>query len=83
MRLAAFIRKNSKPIIAEWENFARTLVPAADGMSPLSLRNHISYILAFIADDIDSSQTDSEQVAKSHGDKPKASMDSVAEIHAA
>jgi signal transduction histidine kinase len=83
MRLAAFIRKNSKPIIAEWENFARTLVPAADGMSPLSLRNHISYILAFIADDIDSSQTDSEQVAKSHGDKPEASMDSVAEIHAA
>jgi signal transduction histidine kinase len=83
MRLAAFIRANSKPIIAEWENFARSLVPAAEGMSPLSLRNHINYILDFIADDIDSSQTDSEQITKSRGEKPKDAMDSVAEIHAA
>jgi signal transduction histidine kinase len=83
MRISAFIREHSKEIIAEWETFAGTLVPAADGMTPLSLRNHISYILAFIADDIDSAQTDSEQVKKSHGEKPKAAMDSVAEIHAA
>ncbi len=83
MRLSAFIREHSKAIIAEWETFARSLVPAADGMTPLSLRNHISYILAFIADDIDSAQTESEQVRKSHGEKPKAAMDSVAEIHAA
>jgi signal transduction histidine kinase len=83
MRLAAFIRANPQPIILEWENFARSLVPAADGMSPLSLRNHIKYILEFIANDIDSSQTDSEQISKSRGDKPKDAMDSVAEIHAA
>jgi signal transduction histidine kinase len=83
MRLAAFIRKNSKPIIAEWENFARTLVPAAEGMSSLALRNHIKHILAFIADDIDSAQTESEQINKSHGEKSKDAMDTVAEIHAA
>jgi signal transduction histidine kinase len=83
MRLSAFIRENSKEIIAEWENFARSLVPAAEGMSPLSLRNHISYILAFVADDIDTVQTDSEQTDKSRGKKPKVAMDSVAEIHAA
>jgi signal transduction histidine kinase len=83
MRLAAFIRENSDQIIAEWENFARTLVPAAEGMSPLSLRNHIHYILAFIADDIDSAQDESEQLRKSHGEKPKDTMDSVAETHAA
>lgn len=83
MRLAAFIRANPQPIILEWENFARSLIPAAEGMSPLSLRNHIRYILEFIADDVDSSQSDSEQVTKSHGDKPKDAMDSVAEIHAA
>jgi signal transduction histidine kinase len=83
MRLAAFIRQNSGQIIAEWEHFARTLVPAAEGMTPLSLRNHISYILAFIADDIESSQTDAEQLRKSRGEKPKDSTDSVAEIHAA
>jgi signal transduction histidine kinase len=83
MRLSAFIRQHSKEIIAEWETFAGTLVPASEGMTPLSLRNHISYILAFIADDIDSAQTDSEQVKKSHGEKPKDAMVSVAEIHAA
>jgi signal transduction histidine kinase len=83
MRLATFIRENSKEIIAEWENFARTLVPASEGMSPLSLRNHIHYILAFIADDIDSAQDEAEQIRKSHGEKPKDKMDSVAEIHAA
>ena len=83
MRLAAFIRANSKQIIAEWENFARTLVPAADGMSPLSLRNHIHYILAFIADDIDSAQDEAAQIKKSHGEKPKDPMESVAETHAA
>jgi signal transduction histidine kinase len=83
MRLSAFIREHSRDIIAEWENFARSLVPAATGMSPLSLRNHISYILNFIADDIDTVQTDSEQTNKSRGKKPKAAMESVAEIHAA
>jgi signal transduction histidine kinase len=83
VRLAGFIRRNSKPIIAEWENFARTLIPAADGMSPLSLRDHIKYILAFIADDIETAQTDSEQITKSRGGKPKDARDSVAEIHAA
>ena len=83
MRLSAFIRAHSPEIIAEWENFARSLVPAADGMSPLSLRNHISYILKFVADDIDTVQTDSEQTEKSRGKKLKVAMDSVAEIHAA
>jgi signal transduction histidine kinase len=83
MRIAAFIRANSKQIVAEWENFARTLVPAAEGMSPLSLRNHIHYILAFIADDIETAQDEAEQISKSRGEKPKDKIDSVAEIHAA
>jgi signal transduction histidine kinase len=82
-QIATFIRANSKQIIAEWESFARTLVPAADGMSPLSLRNHIHYILAFIADDIETTQDDAAQIKKSHGEKPKDTMDSVAETHAA
>ncbi|HEY8334769.1 MAG TPA: sensor histidine kinase [Tardiphaga sp.] len=83
MRLANFIRENSAPIIAEWETFAATLAPASESTSPRSLRNHIKYILQFIADDIDSSQTDAEQISKSHGDKPKHPVNSVAEIHAA
>ena len=82
MRLAAFIRRSEQPIIEQWEIFARTLVPASDDMSPRNLRNHIKEILAFIADDIESSQTDSEQVKKSKGRKPKNIEHSPAEIHA-
>ncbi len=64
-------------------NIAGTLAPASESTSPLSLRNHIQYILQFIADDIDSPQTDAEQVTKSRGEKAKPSPDSVAEVHAA
>ena len=83
MRLSQFIRDNPAPIIAEWEAFAGTLAPSPDAASPLSLRNHITYILQFIADDIDSPQTDAEQVRKSHGKNASHSTDSVAEVHAA
>lgn len=82
MRLGAFIRANSADIIAEWEAFASTLLPAAESMSPLSLRNHIEYILEFIASDIDTPQTDAEQISKSKGKNSKQ-VDSVAETHAA
>lgn len=82
MRLTDFIRANSTPIIAEWEAFAATLAPAGEAMSPHSLRNHIKYILEFIANDIESPQTDAEQVKKSRGGNVKP-VDSVAEVHAA
>ncbi len=82
MRLAAFIRAHTEQIVVEWENFARTLVPATEGMSSLALRDHIRYLLTFIANDIEASQTDSEQVEKSKGMKPKTITDSAAEIHA-
>lgn len=82
MRLADFIRANTIPIIAEWEAFAGTLAPAAESMSPLSLRNHIKYILEFVASDIESPQTDAEQIKKSRGGNAKP-VNSVAEVHAA
>ena len=86
MRLSDFIRTHAEQIAVEWENFARTLVPAADGMSPLALRDHIQEILSFIADDIESSQTGREQIQKSHGAGPDGLPDgghSAAETHAA
>jgi signal transduction histidine kinase len=83
MRLAPFIRANAKQIITEWEKFAATLVPAAEDMTPLALRNHIAEMLAFLAADIETPQSESEQVKKSHGGKPKAIKHSAAEIHAA
>jgi signal transduction histidine kinase len=82
MSLAAFIRENTPPIIKEWQTFAERLEPAADGMSPHSLRNHIAQTLAFIADDIESPQSDSEQITKSRGEKRQNSTESPAAIHA-
>ena len=83
MDLADFIRNNTAPIIKDWENFAKTFVPAAEHMSPLALRNHIQQILAFIVQDMDTAQTAKEQVTKSHGDKPRTAYPSAAETHAA
>jgi len=82
MHLATFIRKNEQPIIEDWENFARSLVPASNDMSPHNLRNHIKDILTFIANDIGTSQTSSEQITKSKGKKLKNTEHSAAEIHA-
>ncbi|WP_443749455.1 sensor histidine kinase [Asticcacaulis solisilvae] len=82
MRLAEFIRNNMDPIIGEWEDFARTLVPAADHMGSLTLRDHIQQILEFIIVDIESAQTTEEQADKSRGEKPASSNPSAAGIHA-
>lgn len=82
MRLSAFIRVNTPQIISEWENFARTLIPAAETMSPSALRDHIREILHFIVDDIESTQTPLEQLKKSHGEKARTEKTSAAEIHA-
>lgn len=69
IRLADFIRKNTKQIIGEWETFARTLTPAANDMTPLALRDHIKELMDFIVNDIESPQTSLEQVQKSKGKK--------------
>ena len=65
MRLSEFITANTKPIVTAWELFAKTLTPAADSMSDLQLKDHIAQLLKFIAKDIETVQTPSEQVAKS------------------
>jgi signal transduction histidine kinase len=83
IRLADFIRENTDPIVSEWETFARTLVPAANDMTPLALRNHIHEMLTFIISDIESPQTGFEQTQKSRGIKEKSSTPSAAEQHAA
>jgi signal transduction histidine kinase len=82
MRMSTFIRANTSSIVAEWEDFARALIPAAEGMTPLALRNHITNMLAFIINDMDADQTASEQIAKSHGEKAKQLGQSAAEVHA-
>ena len=83
IRLADFIRESAKKIVMEWEIFARTLEPASNDMTPLALRDHILQILNFIANDIETAQTDNEQIKKSHGEKDKHPLPSAAETHAA
>ena len=83
VRLADFIHENTKPIVREWEIFAKTLTPAATDMSSLALRDHIQEILAFIVSDMQSSQTSQEQIDKSRGEKEKDNTTTAAETHAA
>ncbi len=83
IRLADFIHENTEQIVNEWEIFAQTLKPAANDMTPLALRNHIHQILTFIVSDVESPQTSSEQIKKSHGGKEKSSTPTAAETHAA
>ena len=84
LRLPDFIRQNVEHIVVEWISFAKTRTPAGDDMTQLALRDHIEEILCFIADDIETSQSLKEQVAKSRGVGPEDSpfTQSAAEIHA-
>jgi hypothetical protein len=65
VRLADFIRANIDPIVHEWVAFAQTRTPASHSMTHLALQDHIVELLTFIADDLESAQTDNEQVEKS------------------
>ncbi|GGZ39130.1 sensor histidine kinase [Asticcacaulis endophyticus] len=82
MRLSDFIRENTASIISDWEAFAKSLTPSGEHMGSLAIRDHISEILDFIIADIDSVQTDSEQIVKSHGEKLHDPHPSAAEVHA-
>ena len=62
--LAKFITTNSAQIIMEWEEFARTGVPAASEMDRKQRRDHIEGMLRTIAQDL---QTKREQADKSKG----------------
>ena len=67
MRLSEFILKNMQAILASWEAFAATRLPAAKHMDSLALRDHARQILEAIAKDLTTAQTTSEQSEKSLG----------------
>jgi hypothetical protein len=81
MGLAAFIQTHENDIVEEWERFAKTCKPAAEGMNTLALRNHIHKLLRFIVDDLGTAQTEHERDEKGKGRQPRAENDSVAETH--
>ena len=84
MRLASFITGHMDPILAAWEEFAGTRLPAATHMSSLELRDHAQQILEAIALDLGTSQTAEQQAAKSKGlaPEPFPARETAAQVHA-
>jgi signal transduction histidine kinase len=83
MRLADFILANREPILAEWEAFARSCVPAGDMMGIAALRDHANEMLTVIAKDLKTPQDKQEQAEKSKGNAPDTSTKTAAEKHGA
>lgn len=72
MGLADFIDESGEVILAEFESFARTLLPASVNRDKEALRAYGAQILAAIAADMRSPQTANEQSEKSKGHAPRA-----------
>lgn len=81
MRLSDFIISDIHSILAEWDEFARTLKPASSGMTFFELRNHAELMLRGIAKDIATAQTADEQVLKSHGGETRTAQTVTGEEH--
>lgn len=81
MRLADFILSHTETILKEWENFARTMQPAAASMTTTALRNHASEMLKSVAQDISTAQSCQEEIAKSHGQEPRTTETDAGEQH--
>jgi signal transduction histidine kinase len=71
MRLPDFIRQHADHIVEEWEQFAKTITPAAQTMDRAALRDHARAILLAAARDMSTTQTTSEQMAKARGEGPE------------
>jgi K+-sensing histidine kinase KdpD len=84
VRLSEFIRTNTEKILAEFEAFARSLVPT-DSMDIAELRDHATQMLTVIARDLDTPQTKSEGKEKSKGlsDSDEDTPDTPAQEHGA
>ena len=84
MRLAVFIRSNESAIVTAWENYAQTYLPSAVHMDRVALRDHIVGLLRFIAQDLETPETEGERNEKAKGQGPKGggTNDSAAETHA-
>ncbi|MGI8618436.1 MAG: ATP-binding protein [Gemmatimonadaceae bacterium] len=83
MRLADFILKNREPILAEWEEFARTCAPASGSMDITALRDHANEMLTVIAEDLCTPQGGHDQAEKSKGNAPAVPEKTAAEKHGA
>jgi len=72
--LSGFIRRNMDAIVAEWEAFARTLLPAAATTATLALRDHAKPILQAIAQEIERDQPGAQPPDPSVEGTPAAAL---------
>ena len=81
MRLADFLASHAEPILQEWEDFARTIEPAASSMTTKALRNHAAEMLKCIAADMGTAQSRQQEITKSHGLEPRTTQTDAGELH--
>ncbi len=72
MRLSQFITQSTDRIIAEWEVFARSCLPAANTMDLEQRRDHVAGMLKVISKDLETPQSKREQSEKSVGNDDAA-----------
>ncbi len=84
MTLAQLIQGAVGDIVSEWEQFARTSIPAAADLSPEELRDHARLLLLAVATDLQTTQGGADQHDKSRGELPNNSPEitKTAHLHA-
>lgn len=82
MRLHDFILTHLEQILSAWESFARSVQTPMPPMDAKGLRNHAGHILKTIAQDMQTPQSERQQIAKSFGQGPVRETDSPAHTHA-
>ncbi len=84
MRLADFIEQHMPVILASWDAFAASLLPAAAGASRTTLRDHSEQILQAIVQDLRTAQSPQQQAATAWGRaiQPAGAGHTAAQTHA-
>ena len=84
VRFSEFISRDMSAILAVWDRFAASLLPAAADLDAVALRDHAEEILRAVIKDMESAQTPAEQVQKSEGRAPRlrGAPETAAETHA-
>jgi len=67
MRLSVFITEHMGEILAQWDEYALRMTPAAENMTLGQLRDHAESMLRDIAKDMETTQTAHAQLLKSQG----------------
>ncbi|QBF26857.1 HAMP domain-containing histidine kinase [Pseudomonas tructae] len=82
MQLPDFILVNMEAILQGWEDFARSVDTPMPDLDKRGLRNHAGQILRAVVLDMRTSQSEQQQIEKSHGHGPTSEESTAAQTHA-